>query len=102
MKKRYQQMNATELAKATKEFDSEQSPRFLAPAPKDLKAHDALIRRIKRSRGRPLIGAGAERVQITVERNLLASADEFAQSLGITRSELIANSLRQTLQRKFA
>ena len=102
MKKPYTKMNQMELARATREFDSEREPKFLTPPKEEKRQHDALLRKIKRRRGRPQIGAGARRVQITVEGSLLNAADRFAQSAGISRSELIAQSLRLAMTRKSA
>lgn len=54
----------------------------------------ALHSRINRKAGRPKVGKGAARVNITVERGLLTSADRLAKRKGMSRSELIAVGLR--------
>lgn len=51
-------------------------------------------RGIRRAMGRPRVGAGAARVQVTVERGLLAEADAYARQHGITRAQLIARGIR--------
>src|SRR2546421_7536625 len=99
MKKPYTRMNADELARATSEFDTEREPRFLPPPAAEKHRHDVLMRKIKRRRGRPRIGAGARRVQITMERSLLDRADHFARAHGLSRSELIARCLLPVLSR---
>jgi len=92
--KPYDQMNAVELAEATKRYDKpfvalrESMP--LTPA----------MRRMHREaakRGRPRIGQGARKLYISMERGLLKQADEFAKRHGMSRSELIANGIRKIL-----
>lgn len=96
--KPYWDMTGAELAQATVEYDAPGAePKFL-PTPKRLKArHDKIVGTIRRRRGRPVVGAGAERVQVTMEHDLLVRADEFARKSGITRSQLIARGLRAVL-----
>ncbi len=50
------------------------------------------------AKGRPKVGDGAARVQITVERNLLRKADAYAKRHGISRSKLIAHGLTRLLK----
>lgn len=45
--------------------------------------------------GRPRIGAGAQRINVTVERSLLAQVDAFARKTGATRAALVAEGLRK-------
>lgn len=54
-------------------------------------------RALHRRAGRPPIGAGAERINITVERELLRQADAYARSHGLTRAALVAAGLRQII-----
>ncbi len=98
----YPKLSDAELARAARDFDTEREPRFLKPPAGEKRRHDALLRTIKRRRGRPRIGAGAERVQIPVERSLLSRADSFARANGLSRSELIAEGLRLAIRRKSA
>jgi len=95
-------MNISQLARATREFDLEHEPRFLAPPAAEKRRHDTLIRKIKRRRGRPRVGEGAQRVQITMERSLLSQADRFARANGLSRSELIALCLTPVIAKKSA
>jgi hypothetical protein len=53
--------------------------------------------RARRKRGRPVIGEGAEKVLITLERRLLHDADSYAKSHKQNRSQLIADGLRAIL-----
>lgn len=88
------------LEELAREFDPERERQFLSPPPSEKRRHDSLVRQIKRRRGRPRIGKGAKRVQITVEGALLKSVDRFARARGISRSELISQGLRLAMARK--
>ena len=101
-KKNYARMEVAELSRATRQFNSEREPAFLPPPPGEKKRHDALVRKIKRRRGRPRVGAGAQRVQVTMERSLLERADRYARAHGLSRSELIARCLMPVVSKKSA
>ncbi len=45
--------------------------------------------------GRPRIGAGAQRINITVERTLLKTLDAYARKHGLTRAAAVAEGLRR-------
>ena len=60
-------------------------------------AERARLERIARKIGRPKIGRGVKIVSISVERDLLKSADAYAKKLGIKRSELFIDALRRVL-----
>ena len=47
--------------------------------------------------GRPPVGAGSKRINITVERTLLAKADRYARKHGLTRAALVAQSLQKVI-----
>jgi hypothetical protein len=53
------------------------------------------LTRAARKGGRPRIGAGAKRINITVEQALLSRADAYARKHGLTRAALVAQGLRQ-------
>ena len=93
----YDQMNATELAEATREYDAEfgadRDARPLSPAQR------ALHRRAAgRGPGRPRVGKGAAKLYISMERGQVKRADAFARTRGISRSELIARGVRAILE----
>jgi hypothetical protein len=90
------------LAEAARGYDKELTPKFLTAPADEKQRHDALMRKVKRRRGRPKVGAGAQRVQFTVERSLLGRADRFARARGLSRSELIAEGLLLAITRKSA
>lgn len=91
-------LTSAELEAMSREFEAaDYAPRFAKAPATERKRHDAAIRRAKRKQGRPPVGAGARRVQITVERTLLAKADRAARQERISRSELIARGLKLAL-----
>lgn len=50
--------------------------------------------RVKKKLGRPKVGKGARVVSVSVEKELLDSADAFAKREGIGRTELFVRGLR--------
>ena len=95
-KKRLTNMTAEELADETAEFDREfVEDTFGEP---DEKARQKLDR-AKRKPGRPVRGAGAKAISVTVEKSILARADALASKLGITRAQLIERALAEELAR---
>jgi hypothetical protein len=94
-KKPYWEMNTAELREATKQYDQEElglPGKPLTPADKQLLAK-------ARRRGRPVVGQGAEKIRVSLERGLLKQADKEAKRLHISRSELIAQGLRSVLKK---
>jgi hypothetical protein len=89
MNRKYWEMNSAELADATRAFDKE----FVASRSTPLGAADRALHRKAGKPGRPKIGKGAYRINITVEQQLLARTDRFARTRGLTRSQLIAHAL---------
>ncbi len=89
-------MNANPDARDTSEFDRE----FVADTfgEPDEAARDKLDR-AKRKPGRPVRGAGAKAISVTVEKSILARADALAERLGITRAQLIERALTEELAR---
>jgi hypothetical protein len=55
------------------------------------------VERVIRGRGRPRIGKGAQRVMVSIEKELLERADSYARKQGFTRAQLIARGLRMAL-----
>jgi hypothetical protein len=45
--------------------------------------------------GRPRIGAGAKRINITVEKKLLSKADAYARRHGLSRAAVVAEGLKR-------
>ncbi len=94
-KKRYDQMNAGELAKATVQFDEEMvvdRSRELTPAEK------TRWRRARRKAGRPKVGKGVRVISVSLEKDLLTRADRLARKLQLPRTQLIAMGLEALLE----
>ncbi len=90
-------MNAKQPARDTSEFDREfVEDTFGEP---DKAARDKLDR-AKRKPGRPVRGAGAQAISVTVKKSILARADALAEKLGITRAQLIERALAEVLARE--
>jgi hypothetical protein len=87
--KKYWELNKTELAEATREFDQE----FIADKARPMNARERAEERRARRRGRPRVGKGSQKLHITLERGLVEKADKYAKQKGIGRSELIAHAL---------
>lgn len=51
------------------------------------------LKRAKRKRGRPRVGAGSQMVSVTIEKRLLKKVDRLAKRLGVSRAKLIAVGL---------
>ena len=97
-KPKAKKMTAADLTALSADFERpDYVPQFTKPAASEQRQHDRALRAARKKRGRPPVGNGAERIQITVERTLLAEADDLARRQQISRSELIARSLRMAL-----
>jgi len=62
-------------------------------------AADRRLHALARRRGRPKIGQGAKRVQVTMEASLLGKVDQQAKTMGLTRAQFLAQAARQMLER---
>jgi S-adenosylmethionine:diacylglycerol 3-amino-3-carboxypropyl transferase len=94
--KPYSQMTRAELAEATKQYDAMVIDKTRPLSAKERK----LWNQAKRGRGRPKIGAGAKKVSISLEGELLKAADAMAKRKGVNRSELIAAFIAAGLRGK--
>jgi hypothetical protein len=90
-RKPYSAMSPAELSEATRAFRRE----FVPTKPLSAKMR-ATLNRAKR--GRPRVGRGAKAVLVSVERGLLSAADAYARKNKLSRSELIAEGLRNLLK----
>ena len=92
----YSEMSPQELDAIAAPFDrGEFKTSPLTPA--DRERH----RRAKargRKAGRPIVGKGAEKIRVSMERGLLNRADSFAKQHGLSRSQLIAQSVELRLK----
>ncbi len=86
----YNAWTADEMNRMVAKYDAE----FSAEGGRLLNAAERRLHRRAAARGRPQVGAGAEKVRISVERGLLTKADAFAKKRKTSRSQLIAEALR--------
>lgn len=91
-------MTAAELADATKGLETIDFDDTKPLPPKMAAAWD----RAKRGRGRPRVGEGAGKVLISMEKRLLLVTDSLAKRKGLDRSKLIAQAIREMLEREAA
>ena len=94
--KKYWEMNKSELAAATREFDRE----FVADTAQPMTPAERAEDKRARLRGRPRVGQGALKIHITLERGLVKQADRLARQNGWGRSELIARALVAAVKRR--
>lgn len=99
MKKSTRAKSFDQLSDAEKEAIYEDCERVRSEDGVPLNAKDrAKHRRAGLPVGRPRIGKGAKRINISMEKGLLKSADAFAQKKKITRARLITESVRAYLR----
>ncbi len=55
-------------------------------------------RRARKKAGRPVVGKGAKRLMITMERELLSKADAYARKKKLSRSQLVARGVQVLLK----
>ena len=97
--KRVGALTAAELEKMSAEFDGEfVADTFEPPGPKAKER----LRRAKRTRGRPRVGAGSQPICVTVEKTLLTKIDRIAKRRRTTRAKLIARGLKAVLKQEEA
>lgn len=94
--KKYWEMNAEELAAATKEFDREGVAETFRPM---TRAEEAAWREKveKRPRGRPRNGRGVKVISLGIEAGLLERADALAKKRRISRAKLVSEGLEAVL-----
>lgn len=91
----WDQMDVAALSSATKEFDAE----FVVDRSKPMTAAERKSwAAAKRKPGRPRVGSGSKAVSVTIEEDLLKKADRLAKRLKVSRSQLIAQGLREVLK----
>jgi hypothetical protein len=93
----YNTMTAAELEHETAQYDHEISDSRIRPLTASQRAEE---RKARRRPGRPAIGKGSEKINITIERGLLRDADNFAKRQNTSRSQIIAMALAALLGRK--
>ena len=92
----YSRMRPAELEAMALKFDREVDLAETKPLTPSMRQQERQARRKKP--GRPRIGQGAEKLRISMEKGLLKQVDAYAEAHGMTRSDLIAQSLRKLLK----
>jgi hypothetical protein len=93
-KKVYTAMTSKELAAATAQFDRDFDDSQFKPLNTEQRAR---WQKIKRKRGRPVIGQGAKVISVSIEKGLLQRADQLAKRLKLSRASLITRGLENVL-----
>jgi hypothetical protein len=92
--KAYWEMTASDLSKATAEFDREFVGKTIK---KPTAAQKARLARAKRKRGRPQLGQGVQVISVSIEKKLLRAVDILAKKKKAKRAELISFGLKAIL-----
>src|SRR3954464_1857819 len=88
---KWERMSDQEKTAFANQFDRDiplSETRALTPA--EQKRFQAIL---KRGRGRPRIGKGAQRINITIEKDLLSRVNAFAKKRNTSRARIIAQGL---------
>ena len=84
-----------ELDAMSAEFDCEFVVDTFGPPPPSVEAR---LRRAKRKRGRPRVGAGTKAISVTIEKTLLQRIDRLAKLRKTSRAKLVARGLHAVLK----
>ena len=94
VRRRFDAMNASELAEATESYVREMVIDEFGPLTAGSRER---WNRARRKAGRPRRGKGAKVISVSVERGLLSRSDSLARDLGVTRAGLIERGLKAVL-----
>ena len=92
-------LTKAQLDKMAAEFDREFVADTFGPSTAEAKER---LRRAKRKRGRPRIGAGSKAISVTIEKTLLKRIDRLVKRRKTTRAKLISRGLKVVLQEEEA
>jgi hypothetical protein len=93
--KRYQDISARQLAKATAALDKE----LVIDRSRELTGEEkAQWRRVRQKTGRPKVGKGVQVISVSIEKDLLTRTDRLARKLQLPRAQLIALGLEALLE----
>lgn len=91
--------NAEEALQAHIDLTAEHGEAIPEPSPLDAVAHDPAVPEAARVLVRADVPGRAVRVNITLPEELLAAVDRYAARTGHTRSGLLAQAVRERMQR---
>ena len=93
----FEQMSDAQKAAFAREYDREIPLSETRPLSA---AERRLFKRImNRGRGRPPIGKGAARINVTIEKDLLGQVNAFAKKTKISRAQMIAQGLKLVMRK---
>jgi hypothetical protein len=92
----YSKMSASELDALAAGLDGGIDFSETKPLTAAMRAQESRARR--KGPGRPRVGQGAKKLQISMEMGLLKRVDSYARAHGLSRSDLIARSLKRELK----
>ena len=93
----FEQMTDAQKTAFAKQYDREIPLSETRPLTADERK---LFKRIlKRGRGRPRIGKGAARINITIEKDLLGRVNAFAKKARISRARMIVQGLELMMKK---
>jgi len=92
----YSRMKPSELEDMAAKFDREIDYSETKPLTPAMRKQEQQAR--AKGRGRPRIGLGAKKLRISMEAGLLKQVDSYARAHRLTRSDLIAQSVRKLLK----
>ena len=95
-RKWHSRMKPDELDALAAGLDREVDFAETRPLTASMRAQERRARRKKA--GRPKIGLGAQKLRISMEKGLLKKVDAYAQTHGLSRSDLIAQGLKKLLK----
>jgi len=99
--KQFDALPDAEKERIYQEIDRTPPDRLYAESTPPTAAERARLRqtqaKLKARLGRPKTGEGVQTIALTVEKGLLRRADAYAATLGISRAQLVARSLRSAL-----
>jgi hypothetical protein len=82
------------------EIESKTTAHLLAESRPLNKQERAQWKQLKKMMGRPKIGKGSKIITVSIERDLLKRATQFAKANGLNRSALIARGLETVMRKK--
>jgi len=97
--KRAKAVNFELLSEADKERVYRECEKLAVEDGKALSKGDRRLHERARRRGRPRVGAGAKRIQVTIEGGLLKRAEAFVRKHRMTRAQFLAEAVEAMLAR---
>jgi hypothetical protein len=94
------ELSDAEKADIIAEIESTTPAQRLAQSRPLNKRERAQWKELKKKMGRPKVGKGSKIITMSIERDLLKRATQFAKAHGLNRSALIAQGLETVMRKK--